>query len=331
MGKQLKPAGRLPAFVRYQAREDKRLNAHADIIDADGQNAAAAPPFWTWLTTHIRSDILLWLGMVALAIPTMASVARDSWSTEQGAHGPIVLATGIWLVMRQWRTAIKIARPGSTIIGLILLTPALLLYAFARITNIVEIEGFAMYGALLSILYMAAGGAVMRLLWFPLLYLLFVFPPPDTAVAMVTQPLKIWISRATIDLLYAIGYPIAGSGVTIQIGQYQLLVAAACAGLNSLISLSAIGLFYVYIRHNANWRYAALLMFAIVPVAVIANFARVLILVLITYHFGEAIAQGFIHNFAGVTMFAISVLGIFAVDALASPLRRRLERSATAQ
>lgn len=269
--------------------------------------------------------------MIALAIPTMASVARDSWSTEQGAHGPIVLATGVWLVMRQWQTAIKIARPGSTIIGLMLLTPALLLYAFARITNIVEIEGFAMYGALLSVLYMAAGGAVMRLLWFPLLYLLFVFPPPDTAVAMVTQPLKIWISRATIDLLYAVGYPIAGSGVTIQIGQYQLLVAAACAGLNSLISLSAIGLFYVYIRHNANWRYAALLMFAIVPVAVIANFARVLILVLITYHFGEAMAQGFIHNFAGVTMFAISVLGIFAVDALASPLRRRLERSATAQ
>ena len=178
---------------------------------------------------------------------------------------------------------------------------------------------------------MSAGGAVMRLLWFPLVYLLFVFPPPDTAVAMVTQPLKIWISRAAIDLLYFVGYPIAGSGVTIQIGQYQMLVAAACAGLNSLISLSAIGLFYIYIRHNANWRYAALLMLAIVPVAILANFMRVLILVLITYHFGEAMAQGFIHNFAGVTMFAISVLGIFAVDAIASPLRRWLEKSAPPQ
>lgn len=301
------------------------------MIDANRRGAATAPPFWSWLVHNIRSNLLLWLGMAALAIPTMASVARDSWSTEQGAHGPIVLATGIWLVMRQWHNAMKISRPGSIVIGLFLFIPALLLYAFARITNIVEIEGFAMYGALLSVLYMAAGGAVMRLLWFPLFYLLFVFPPPDTAVAMVTQPLKIWISRATIDLLYAAGYPIAGSGVTIQIGQYQLLVAAACAGLNSLISLSAIGLFYVYIRHNANWRYAALLMLAIIPVAVIANFARVLILVLITYHFGEAMAQGFIHNFAGVTMFAISVLGIFAVDALASPLRRRLEGSATAQ
>lgn len=266
--------------------------------------------------------------MAALALPTMASVARDSWSTEQGAHGPIVLATGIWLLMRQWRAGMAIARPGRAWIGALCLIPALALYAFARVTNIVEIEGFAMYGALVSVLYLAAGGAVLRLLWFPLVYMLFVFPPPDTAVAMVTQPLKIWISRAAIDLLAFLGYPIAGSGVTIQIGQYQLLVAAACAGLNSLISLSAIGLFYVYIRHNANWRYAALLMLAIVPVAILANFARVLILVLITYHFGEAMAQGFIHNFAGVTMFAISVLGIFAVDALASPLRRRLDRGA---
>lgn len=307
--------------------EDIRLNLHTDIAESS-QPKTVQPSFGRWLAASVRRNWILWIGMAALALPTMASVARDSWSTEQGAHGPIVLATGIWLLMRQWQAALAVARPGKAWIGALCLIPALLLYAFGRITNIVEIEGFAMYGALVSVLYLVAGGAVLRLLWFPLVYLLFVFPPPDTAVAMVTQPLKIWISRAAIDLLSFLGYPIAGSGVTIQIGQYQLLVAAACAGLNSLISLSAIGLFYVYIRHNANWRYAALLMLAIVPVAILANFARVLILVLITYHFGEAMAQGFIHNFAGVTMFAISVLGIFAVDALASPLRRRLDRDA---
>jgi exosortase len=122
------------------------------------------------------------------------------------------------------------------------------------------------------------------------------------------------------------GYPVAGSGVMINIGQYQLLIAAACAGLNSLISLSAIGLFYIYIRHNANWRYAVLLMFAIVPVAIMANFIRVVVLILITYYLGDATAQGFLHNFSGITMFLFSVLGIFGVDALASPLRARLAR-----
>jgi exosortase len=182
-----------------------------------------------------------------------------------------------------------------------------------------------MYGALLGVLYALVGGALMKKMWFPLIYLAFVFPPPDSFVAAATQPLKIAISQAAVWLLYEVGYPIANSGVTIQVGQFQLLVAAACAGLNSMISLTAIGLFYVYLRHNANWRYAAILMFAIIPIAALANFIRVLLLILITYHFGDAAAQGFIHNFAGITMFLAALLLVFGLDLVASPLRRRLQ------
>ncbi len=266
------------------------------------------------------------LGALCIALPTMFDVARENWSTEQGAHGPIVLATGLWLFWRRWPEIAADRTPGDTrlaLLGFALLAPV---YVTARIITVIEIEGFAMYGLLLVALYWLVGPAVMRGLWFPILYMLFVFPPPDTVVAMITQPLKIGISQAAIALLYQAGYPIAGSGVTINIGQYQLLIAAACAGLNSLISLSAIGLFYIYIRHNANWRYALLLMLAIVPVAILANFIRVIILILMTYHLGDAAAQGFLHNFSGITMFLFSVLGIFGADALASPLRRRLAR-----
>ena len=131
---------------------------------------------------------------------------------------------------------------------------------------------------------------------------------------------------AAVALLDACGMTIARKGVIIQVDQYDILVAAACAGLNSIMSLSAIGLFYIYVRHNANWRYALLLMFAIVPVAVLANFSRVLMLILITHYLGDEAAQGFLHGFSGMTMFLISVLGIFAVDAMASPLRHRLAR-----
>jgi len=275
---------------------------------------------------QLRRNWFIWAAVLLLAVPTFFSIARVSWSTEQGAHGPIVLATGIWLVGLEWRRLNEIASPGNPLIAAAVMVPALLLYALARVTDILEVEGFALYAALVAVFYLYAGTRAMRLLWFPLFYFLFLFPPPDTVVWAITQPLKLWISEAAVAMLDAVGYPIARVGVTIQVAQYQLLVAAACAGLNSLISLSAIGLFYVYIRHKANWRYAALLMLAIVPVAILANFVRVIILVLLTYHFGDAVAQGFMHNFAGVTMFAISVLGIFAVDALASPIRERLAR-----
>ncbi len=111
--------------------------------------------------------------------------------------------------------------------------------------------------------------------------------------------------------------------VTMQIGQYQLFVAQACSGLNSLVSLSAISLFYVYVRHQENWRDAFILVLMIVPVAVFANFVRILILILLTYYGGESAAQGFLHNFAGLTMFVTALLTIFALDALIQPLWQR--------
>jgi exosortase len=269
-------------------------------------------------------------GALALVLPTMFGVAKENWSTEQGAHGPIVLATALWLFARRWREVGALARPGDSRIALPTFVLTASVYITARIINIIEVEGFMMYGLLLITAYWLIGFAPLRAMWFPIIYMLFIFPPPDSIVAMVTQPLKIAISQAAINLLYALGYPIAGSGVTIIISQYQLLIAAACAGLNSLISLSAIGLFYVYIRHNANWRYALLLMLAIVPVAILANFIRVLALILITFYLGDEAAQGFLHSFSGITMFLFSVLGIFAVDAAASPLRRRLARKSVA-
>ena len=271
----------------------------------------------------IEKNWLLCLGILAIVLPTMAFVATETWATEQGGHGPIVLSTGLWLLVRQWPDRNMLAPPSAFKVALFFV-PLLLLYLAARVIQIVEIEGFVMYALLVVTLYSFTGFAVVQSLWFPLFYLLFTFPPPESVVAVVTQPLKIGISQAAIDFLYWLGYPIAGAGVTIQISQYQLLVAEACAGLNSLISLSAISLFYVYMRHQMNWRYAAVLMVAIVPVAIFANFVRVLVLILLTYYSGEAAAQGFLHNFAGLTMFVTALIAIFAIDAAAGPLLRRL-------
>jgi exosortase len=259
---------------------------------------------------------ILALGLAAVIIPTMLYVAQASWSTEQGGHGPIVLAAGLWLIWRRLPAVLPFARPAPTVKVIAILIPMLAGYYLARVTEIVELEGYLMYGLVLTVLYSAIGWQAMRKMAFPLFFILFVFPPPDQIVAAITQPLKIALSQAAVHMLYLFHYPIAGAGVTIQIGQYQLLVAQACSGLNSLISLSAISLFYVYIRHQHDLRYALVLMLLVVPVAIFANFIRILILILLTYYAGEAVAQGFMHDFAGITMFMTALLTIFAIDAV---------------
>ena len=259
--------------------------------------------------------------IVAFILPTMLDVATKSWSTEQGAHGPLVLVTGLWLIWRERGSVSETVKRGSTLLSFMLLLPTLVVFTLARVTGIIEIEAFVMYAALLIVAYAMIGGVALRHIWFTLIYLLFVFPPPDTLFAILTQPLKIAISQWSVHILQLLDYPVAGSGVSIQIGQYEMLVAAACAGLNSLLSLTALGLFYTYIRHHSNWRYMLVMVVAIVPIAIFANLVRVMMLLLITYHFGEAAGQGFFHDLAGMTMFLSALLAIFALDGLASPLR----------
>ncbi len=153
------------------------------------------------------------------------------------------------------------------------------------------------------------------------MYTVFLIPLPGWVLDTLTQPLKIFVSDVTTWLLAAVGYPITQVGVTLYIAQYQLLVEDACAGLNSIISLTAVGLFYIYLLHNASWRYSLLLLAFVLPVAIAANIVRVIILVLITYYFGDEAAQGYLHDFAGIVTFVSALLLIFLLDSLMTPLR----------
>ena len=93
-------------------------------------------------------------------------------------------------------------------------------------------------------------------------------------------------------------------------------MADACAGLHTLFTLEALGLLYLnIIRHDSLFRNAALAIL-IVPISFTANVIRVIILTLITYHFGDEAGQGFLHGFAGMVLFLSALLLIIGVDSL---------------
>jgi exosortase/archaeosortase family protein len=100
------------------------------------------------------------------------------------------------------------------------------------------------------------------------------------------------------------------------IAQYELLVEDACSGMNSLVGLTAISLFYIYIMRGTSWRYAALLTAFVIPIAIVANIVRIIILVLVTYFFGDRVGQSFIHETAGILLFVIALLMVFGLDSL---------------
>jgi exosortase len=284
-----------------------------------------------WSALASRHWLLL-AGVLAMAIPTIIALARGPWSTEAGVHGPIVLATGGWLIGRRLaeiRAYRKDGNFGLALIGMAFAVPA---YMFGRAFDFISIEVAAVILAMIATAYAYLGPVVVRMLWFPIFYMCFLIPIPGWVLDTVTQPLKLLVSDVVTNVLAFFGLPVASVGVTIYVASYQLLVEDACAGLNSLVSLSAIGLFYVYMLRGSNWRYSLLLLALVIPIAVAANMIRVAALVLITYYFGNAAAQGYLHNFAGMVTFTSALLFIFLVDKILTPVRNALAsgRAATA-
>ena len=276
-----------------------------------------------WSALAARHWLVL-LGVLAMTLPTLVSLARGPWSMESGVHGPIVLATGGWLIGRRLPEIRQYMRPGKLWLAMVGLGIAVPVYAFGRAFDFISVEVAALLLALVSVAYAYLGIVVLRMLWFPIFYLGFLIPIPGWLLDTVTQPLKLLVSEVVTNVLAWFGYPVARVGVTIYVGSYQLLVEDACAGLNSLVSLSAIGLFYVYMLRGSNLRYSLLLLALVVPIAIAANMIRVAALVLITYHFGNAAAQGYLHNFAGMVTFTSALLFIFLVDKLLTPVRNAL-------
>src|SRR5262249_1197315 len=200
--------------------------------------------------------------------------------------------------------------------GFAVLVLGLVLYAVGRSQDIILFEVGSLAPVLAGVLLAARGWAALRALWFPIFFIVFLVPLPGFFVEALTGPLKRNVSAIAEQLLYVAGYPIGRNGVVLTIGQYQLLVADACSGLHTMFSLSALGLFYIYVLGHKSWLHNALLVASILPIAFCANVVRVIVLVLVTYHFGDETAQGFTHGFSGVMIFVVALLLLFALDAV---------------
>jgi exosortase len=280
------------------------------------------------LKTVPLSTIVLTAGFVALLIPTIASLANQTWSREFGAYGPIVLVTGLWLLWRQIPELRHAAQPGSIWLTAPILAVALVCYVFGYAYDFVTLETAGVYGAGVAILQSRVGLRPLLKHWFPLLYLAFAIPPPNSLLADVTAPLKSLVSLAATDWLSAFGLPVAREGVTIFVGQYQLLVEDACSGMNSIVGLIAVSLLYIYLMRGSSWVYSVILVGFIIPIAIVANIIRIMVLILLTYYFGNEVAQGFLHFTAGMLLFTTALLCVFGLDRLLALGQSRFGRRA---
>lgn len=268
-----------------------------------------------------QQHFLAWLpiaaGLGALFVPVFIDLLRGPWKTDEQAHGPIVFAIACWLLYRKWPEMWQSTQQyRNSVLSWPVFIAGLLFYTVGRSQDLQAVQLTSLILLLSGVLLVMRGRGSVKAQWFALMFMFFMIPLPGPIVDTLTMPMKMGVSYVTEHILYAAGYPIARNGVILQIGQYKLLVADACAGLHTLFTLEALGLLYLnVIRHESFVRNITLAVL-IVPISFSANVIRVIVLTLITYHLGDEAGQGFLHGFAGMVLFLSALLLIMAVDSV---------------
>jgi len=279
---------------------------------------------------ELRPWLLLIACGVALYGPTVVDFFSGPWRGDRNSHGPIVLAISAWYFYFQSKRlltqSVTLQILPAPLAGWATFLAGLSLYVLGRSQSIALIELGSLIPVLLGLVLITFGAAVARRFWFAFFLLCFAVPLPASVVDLLTQPMKIGASYASEQMLFWLGYPVARAGVILTIGSYQLLVSDACAGLNSLFTLEALGLLYMnVVRHESVFRNFTLALL-IVPISFSSNAIRILILALLTYYFGDEVGQGFMHQLSGMALFLTALMLIVTTDSALRLLAKRVWR-----
>lgn len=260
--------------------------------------------------------ILLLLGWLAMFVPTYWHAAQTLWATDDQSHGPVILFLVIYLIwVKKDKLELLMNMPTpAPWAGWLFFIAGGFFYVIGRSQDILILDLGSQIPLLIGLSLLMVGYPLLRAIAFPVFFMIFLLPIPTTILASITLPMKTAVSIVVDHVLYALDYPIARDGVILQIGQYQLLVADACAGMNTLISLEALGLLYLNLVKHDSLARNAILALLIIPISFSANVIRVISLTLVTYYFGNDVGQGFIHGFAGLVLFAVALTLIISID-----------------
>lgn len=262
------------------------------------------------------TPFLPWVCVLALYGPVFYILYKERWAMIDYGHAPFILPVSLFIVWtkRGELSAIKTkTSPVSFVTGLGLLMFGASMFNFGWRMEYLLIQTLSLFPLLSGLIIFLYGTAILRSLMFPLFYLLLLVPLPLGLLDSVTLPMRHFASVTSQMILHFFHYPVTRSGLLLNLGGHEIFLGAPCSGFRSLITMLALGLIYVYFNQGKLVK-NLILIAAIVPLALFGNIVRVITICLITYYFGDRAGQGFLHDFSGMVVFLIMILGLMALE-----------------
>lgn len=255
-----------------------------------------------------------------LAFGTFATLASSEWLSGDDSYGPLVLAVAVFMAVVIYRRGTSEPQPSNA--GLAILGAALVAFLLGVIVNNLFLRSGGLWAAAVGLVVAMAGWQRLRTNAYPFIVGLCALPLPGALTIALTFPIKMTVSAAVTSILWRLGYPIANTGVVIQIGAYRLLVADACSGLQSMYSLFATAVFFLFVTNERSPIKAAAMLIVTAPIILLLNIWRVVTLALITYYWGDAAGRSFLHGAAGIAMFLLAFLCFYLIDLVLRKISR---------
>ncbi|AFL76064.1 exosortase 1 [Thiocystis violascens DSM 198] len=258
---------------------------------------------------------LLWLclliaALLALFWSTYASIVSIWWRSETFAHGFLVLPIVAFLVWRK-RLALQQATFRTDPRALPLLGVTGLIWFLAHLADVAVIEQLAGVLLIPLLIWMTLGWTTVRILAFPLGFLLFAVPMGEGLI----EPLMQFTATFTVSMLRLTGIPVFWEGTFFSLPSGDWSVVEACSGLRYLIASLFLGVLYAYLNYRSLWRRVAFIVLsAIVPI--LANGLRAYMIVMLGHLSGMKLAVGIDHLIYGWVFFGIVMFLLFAIGNL---------------
>lgn len=234
------------------------------------------------------------------------------WSIDENySHGFLVIPIAAYLAWERRRKFAETPKHPSTIGVFILIGGLAMLLAGILGAEVFTTE-VSMLATLAGSVLFLFGWAHLRVMLFPIAFLILMIPLPAIIFNQITFPLQLLASRFGESALMVAGIPVLREGNVIHLANTSLAVAEACSGIRSLISLLTLGIVYGYFMDSRAW-VRWLIAITTIPVAIITNGLRVAGTGVGAHYFGAAVAEGFFHEFSGWLIFISAFLMLLAI------------------
>ena len=252
--------------------------------------------------------LLAWAVAFYPVVPPMVA----AWlSHSDNSHALLVPLISLYFLWEKREAMRHFPVQGSSQ-GLVLLVVCLAIYFVSYVGGIAFFARLMLVAALIGLVWGYLGTPMLRLLAFPLVFLFFMVPIPDTLLGMVSFPLQLAATKISAGLIQFCGIPVYREGNMLFFLQTQLEVAEACSGIRSIMSLTMISVVFAHMTPGSGWC-KAILILAAIPVAMLANILRISGTGVLAHFFGDRIARGFLHEFSGLAVFLFGLVLLFLV------------------